>query len=302
MDYTLLRKKIVSLLNVKKSVRQELLIYDYSKAAFESREMGIVPEIQTGKEVVISLTTYSKRIEQVHIVIESLFRQTRKVNKVLLWLSKDEFSNEEIPLILRKQQERGLEIHVCNDIKSYKKLLPTLKLYPESTIITVDDDYIYPIDFVERLLQTARQYPKSICYYVGNRISLNGKGKINPYIKWKSSEEEYSPSLFNFPTGAGGILYPPNSLYPDVVDETLCMQYAPSADDLWFKTMSVLKNTTCVKVSFRNGRFEDKFVLLEDMQDIALYHNNVGKGLNDISLKKLVEMYPIEAILKAELG
>ena len=301
MEYALLRKKLITLLNIRKTIRQELLISDYSKAAFHNQEMGIEPRVQKEREVIISLTTYSKRIEQVHIVIESLFRQTRKANKIVLWLSDDEFLDEPIPLILRRQQKRGLEIRFCNDIKSYKKLLPTLKLYPESTIITVDDDYIYPIDFVERLLQTAERYPKSICYYVGSRISLNKKGKVNSYAKWKSCEEEYIPSLLNFPTGAGGVLYPPNSFYPDVTDEILCMQYAPSADDLWFKTMSILRNTPCVKVPLRYGRFEDKFILLEDTQDIALYHDNVEKGLNDIHLKKLKEMYPIEARLKTDM-
>ncbi|ETK07044.1 hypothetical protein T230_09220, partial [Tannerella sp. oral taxon BU063 isolate Cell 1/3] len=110
--------------------------------------------------------------------------QTQKAKRIILWLAKDEFSKEEIPLILQKQQSRGLEIRFCEDVRQYKKLIPSLKLFPNDPIITVDDDYIYPIDFIERLLNGQRRYPACVCYYIGARIEFQNSGTIKPYIQW----------------------------------------------------------------------------------------------------------------------
>ena len=182
------RRKIVDLLNLRRTFSKVLLLHDYNKSAFESMECGV--SLKYGdSDVVISLTTYSKRINQVHIVVESLFRQTQQANRIILWLAKEEFSDDTIPLILKKQIDRGLEIKYCEDIKSYKKLLPVLSLTPDSTIITVDDDYIYPLNFVENLLKIHFRYPQSVCYYTGNRISFDSRGTLKPYVKWKEAKE-----------------------------------------------------------------------------------------------------------------
>lgn len=63
-------------------MRRELAIYDYAKSAFELKDSGVSPIKYGDNDVVISLTTYSKRINQIHIVVESLFRQTQQANNV----------------------------------------------------------------------------------------------------------------------------------------------------------------------------------------------------------------------------
>lgn len=72
-------------------------------------------------------------------------QQTRKANRIILWLSENE-QNKELPMALQLQQARGLEVRYCKDIRSYTKLIPTLKLCPEAIIITVDDDCLYNMD------------------------------------------------------------------------------------------------------------------------------------------------------------
>lgn len=298
MELYLLKKKIVSLLNFRKSIRRELAIYDYAKSAFELKESGISSIKYGDCDVVISLTTYSKRINQVHMVVESLFKQTQQANRIILWLANNEFSDDTIPLILKRQIVRGLEVKYCEDLKSYKKLLPTLSLTPNSIIITVDDDYIYPLNFVENLLKVHFQYPRCVCYYTGNRISFDSKGKLKPYIKWEKEEGlEQVPSLLNFSFGAGGVLYPPHTFDQDIFNIEYIKKNIPKADDVWFKAMSLLNNIAYVRVSFQES-FDDKFVLLEDTQDIALYHDNVEKGENDTQLSKVFEDYKLYDILK----
>ena len=294
------RRKIVDLLNLRRTFSKVLLLHDYNKSAFESMECGV--SLKYGdSDVVISLTTYSKRINQVHIVVESLFRQTQQANRIILWLAKEEFSDDTIPLILKKQIDRGLEIKYCEDIKSYKKLLPVLSLTPDSTIITVDDDYIYPLNFVENLLKIHFRYPQSVCYYTGNRISFDSRGTLKPYVKWKEAKElESIPSLLNFSFGAGGVLYPPHTFGSEIFNVEYVKKNIPKADDVWFKAMSLLNNITYVRVPLQES-FDDKFVLLEDAQDIALYHDNVEKGENDNQLSKVFEDYKLYDILRKEI-
>jgi hypothetical protein len=72
--------------------------------------------------------------------------QTYKPDKIILWLAKSQFPNKEndLPIKVTELVNYGLSIMwVDKDIKSYKKLIPTLKLYPNDIIITADDDLYY---------------------------------------------------------------------------------------------------------------------------------------------------------------
>ena len=284
--YRQVRTAFENSLNLHSILKEQLSRQKYHEYAQQSHIIGI----DSKNDFIISLTTYNKRIYEVYLTIESLFHQTLKPKKIILWLAENEFNYENTPLILKKQQDRGLEIRFCTDIKSYKKLIPTLQLIPNTIVITVDDDYIYPFDFVENLIKIYQKYPACVCYYVGSKISFDKKGKINPYLKWEQSDEEYTPSILNFATGAGGVLYPPLCFYQDIMNESLFNRYAPNADDIWFKAMTLLNDVQYVKVPIE-CRFSDKFVFLKNTQDIALYHCNVEKNLNDTYIKKVFEKY-----------
>ena len=259
------------------------------------REFALHGDVSCGvddnESVIVSLTTYSKRIHEVYLTIESLFQQTQRAKRIILWLAKEEFSQKEIPLILRRQQDRGLEIRFCEDIRQYKKLIPSLLLFPNHSIITVDDDYIYPIDFIERLLDSQRKHPKCVCYYIGARIEFQNNGVIKSYTQWgQDDKREYIPSILNFSTGAGGVLYPPHCFHEDIGESLLFSKFAPRNDDIWFKAMTLKNNTQYVRVPIE-CEFTKKFILLEDGQDIALYHHNVERGENDVQIKNTFEHY-----------
>ncbi|MDR0605344.1 MAG: glycosyltransferase family 2 protein [Bacteroidales bacterium] len=284
----ILKKSLENSFYVETIIKKLLTVQKYHEYAFECDTGNSI--CNADNNIVVSLTTYSKRIHEVYLTIESLIHQTIKPSKIILWLAQDEFNEKNIPLILQKQKKRGLEIRFCEDIKSYKKLIPALKIMPDTAIITVDDDYIYPADFVERLINMHRQYPNCVCYYIGSRITIDKKGKPKPYCKWEHSDKEYIPSLMNFATGAGGILYPPHCFHNDITNTSLFMKYTPKADDIWFKIMTFRKNIKYVKTPIECP-FENKFILLNNVQDIALYHSNVARGENDKQIKTVCEAY-----------
>ena len=87
--------------------------------------------IDINNYVIISLTSYPLRINYVHKTIKSLLEQTLKPKKIILWLAESEFpnKNKDLPknLLLLKNNIVSIKYYKEN-IKSYKKLIPTLEI------------------------------------------------------------------------------------------------------------------------------------------------------------------------------
>lgn len=263
----------------------------------ENKDRGVTDIKYFDEDVIVSLTTYSIRVSTIHLVIESLFQQIVKANRIILWLDENEFKGiKDLPFALTRMQERGLEIKFYKNIKSYKKLIPTLKEYPNQIIITVDDDVMYPVDFIEKLLNSYRKNSKRIYYYRGHFIKYT-KEKILPYQEWMNKESDNL--LLNFPTGVGGILYPPNCFHSDVLNEKKFMELCPKGDDIWFKVMSLLNNIECEKIYIDD--FETNFLSIDSTQRIALNIVNVLNGENDIQIEKVFKEYQILKLLNERI-
>lgn len=240
-------------------------------------------------ELIVSFTTYSKRIYDVHLVIESIALQTKKPNRVILWLDESEFNFENIPIILKKQVLRGLEIRFCPNYRSYKKLVPALNSFPNANIITIDDDIIYPHDMVELLMLEHQSYPEFVLGHRVHKLKVKNK-KILPYSHWDHNIESDISGFNIVPTGAGGVLYPQGSLALDCTNVDEFSEVAPNADDIWFKAMSLLNSRQCKKVG-GNRNYTSYFVPILNSQDIGLYNDNVNEGGNDFQIQKTFEKY-----------
>lgn len=236
-------------------------------------------------EVIVSLTTYSKRVWDIHLVLESIAQQTVLPNRVILWLAEDEFCLDALPVSLFSRLRFGLDIRFCRDIKSYKKIIPTLEHFPDSTIITIDDDIIYPPDTIEILLRAHKETPKAI---IGNRAHevYYKNGEVMPYKKWKKEIQSNSRRVFL--TGCGGILYPPHALHDDVTNAKKFMELCPYADDVWLYFMANLHNTEIRKV---DGRHFDEFIEVSNNSATGLNKINVDKGYNDVQINNIINHY-----------
>ena len=76
------------------SVRYELAIQRYSEYAFSSFRNEKQELSCNSNGIIVSLTTFGKRINNVHLTIESIFRQTIRPEKIILWLAESEFTEE----------------------------------------------------------------------------------------------------------------------------------------------------------------------------------------------------------------
>ncbi|MFS1439390.1 glycosyl transferase [Shewanella sp. 10N.286.48.A6] len=287
--FTGIKKSILTLMNLKRIMRYQ---FEARKLVRTARLKEPIVDTSSFNNVIVSLTTYSTRINNVHLVVESIARQSVKPNKVILWLDEDEFSKDNLPSSLKALIERGLDINFCPNYKSYKKLIPTFKLYPDFNIITIDDDIIYPDYLVERFLKEARIHNRTVLGFRCHKILLDSNDNIKKYKDWELDTNDQVASMLIFPTGVGGVFYPVGSLNDKCVDYELASKLSPFADDVWFKAMS-LKNKVKSKVVFVDNSFDSQFIHIVDKEDTAsLATYNVANGGNDIQIQSVFrELY-----------
>ena len=292
IDAMLDRKAVEVEQSVRANIYKEIVKNEYLRLYLTEERNGLAKTKYNGKLIVVSLTTYGRRIYDVHLVIESIMQQTLKPNKILLWLDEAEFDDNTIPASLNSLRNRGLEICYCEDIKSYKKLIPTLRDYPNEIIITIDDDVIYPIDLVDRLYHQHVKYPNEVICTHAHIISFSSDGEFLPYELWPDPPTDRSRSSNSFlPLGIGGVLYPPKCLHDDVFKKEIFMSLSPTADDLWFKIMALI-NGTKSRTTPIYDEFDSWIVPINRKGDSCLFDVNVKT--NVVQLKRLMEKYGMD--------
>lgn len=242
------------------------------------------------RDVVVSLTSYPARINTVSETINSILAQSFKPWKLLLWLADEQFPGKEndLPADLLQLKGRGLTIEWCEDIRSYKKLIPSLRKYPDKTIVTADDDIIYGKNWLAQLVITHIQEQDAIICHRAHRVSLDENGDFSPYKDWPMDIKDEYPSLGYLFTGCGGVLYPPDSLHKSIQDRNAFTSICPNGDDLWFWGMAVL-NGTKIRI-VKDSSF--KLDLVPGTQTTALWMSNIQGGGNDAMLRALQARYP----------
>lgn len=81
------------------------------------------------KKIIVSFTSFPGRINLIKETIDSLLKQAYKPNKIILWLAREQFAEREadLPSYLKCFDEDYFFIKWCEDIRSYKKLIPSLR-------------------------------------------------------------------------------------------------------------------------------------------------------------------------------
>ena len=195
--------------------------------------------------LVVSLTSYPARMEDCFFAVVSLLCQTTVPDLLVLWLAQEQFpeGGPPIPERILALQASGLRICWCKNLRSYTKLVPALREFPNDVIVTADDDIYYPPDWLERLYRSYLLAPGDIHAHRAHRVALDDVDGVKPYGDWTKNIPSCRASFHVFPTGVGGVLYPPSSLHPDVLDEATFRRLAPHADDLWFWVMALRQGT-----------------------------------------------------------
>lgn len=238
-------------------------------------------------KLVVSLTSFPARIDKVWLVVETLFRQTYKPNEIILYLTKSQFAAETgLPKLLLKQKKRGLKIRFEKDIiRAHSKYFFAMRDYPNSLIITVDDDIFYSPLLIESLMMNYNKYANNTLATICKRIQMKN-GTILKYRDWQVVHKPCVHKL-NFGLGVGGILYPPHILWREYKNKSVFMDKCLYADDVWLYFMTRLARNECRKIDFP---IQVPLPILI-RGDIKLSSVNVGEDKNDVQIRSVYEYY-----------
>ena len=248
-----------------------------------------VNETKRDIPIIVSLTSYEERFDDLEVSIYSLLNQTVKPDKLILWLS-DKLCLNDLPYNITRFIKNGLEIRFVRDIGSYTKAMYAFKEYSNSIIVTADDDIYYPKDWLAKLYYSFIANPDDINVHRAHRIRICDK-KIMPYETWTKHVVEESARFDNFLTGVGGVLYPPNCFSKEVLREDIFLKKSPYADDIWFWVMALVHNRRIrVVKNHISGLYCTDFLRQIFKTKPSLYKIN-SKGQNDKQLEELLKLY-----------
>ena len=232
------------------------------------------------RRLIVSLTSYPARIGYVATALASILEQERHADLVVLYLAASQFPGgiASLPDDLAGMVDRGeVELRWCDaDLGPHKKYFYALQEFKDDVVVTIDDDLIYHKSLLKRLWKSYLQFPHAISAARTHLITRSDDGEPLPYKEWLKSEMDYPlhvPSMQLIATGAGGILYPPNSIADTFLDESLIRELCPHADDLWLKAAQMVSGTPVVRATKNLG-----LRYIEGSQDSALWHENLDGG------------------------
>jgi len=241
-------------------------------------------------KIIVSLTSFPARIDDLWMTIETLFRQSVKPDIIILWLANGDFKNgvDSLPYMLKQQRKKGLQIKFFDDdLKPHNKYYYTFSEFPNDIVITVDDDVFYHKCLVETLLKLYKKFPECICCNRAYEITFNNEGKMSSYSCWGKCNTFGVPSMSLFPTGVGGVLYPVNSVDKEVFNKESIKKFTLCNDDLWLRMMAIKNNTKVVVAE----QFFDFVINIKGSQKEALWKSNVSLYKNDEQLMAILKGY-----------
>ena len=262
-------------------------------AKFPHKQSGVTDK-KRDQKIIVSLTTYPKRISTIWMTIESLMRQTVKPDEIILWLAESQFENglQDLPDNLLPLQQRGLTIRFCEDIRSHKKYYFALQEYPDDLVVLADDDMFYPRDTIAKLLNMHNQFPKDICCITAQVIEPSFTAMPSQWRNPKLEEHDLQHSDRVQVFTGSGTLVPPNALPKEAFNREKIKSLCFHADDLWVTFMAHRIGTRIT--TMKNWRPFP--ITIYGTAEGSLYYINAEEKQNDVQWKKLLDYYGSECI------
>ena len=248
-------------------------------------------------EFIVSMTSFPPRINGAAKVWASILRQDvdLRLYKRVLVLCETEFPNglnglpKEIQLLVKNKL---IEIiwHKTN-IKSHKKLIPTLLKYPNATVLVVDDDVIRPEGWLRCFMEDHKKHPNDVI--TGMVAQYLDGDHFEMYPNRAFGNTNYGTVIENGrpANGRGGTLYPAHTFTdPRFFDESLFMRLTPTSDESW---QFYFNRRDKKPIRLISKQFDvSNFISGSQQQETALWKVNHRNNGYDIIWKRL----------KAELG
>ena len=236
------------------------------------------------KPIIVSMTSHGGRLQACYWAALSLLLQDQGQTEVHLWLQ--ETDRELIPYRLASLEKHGLVIHyLTEDYGPATKLLPSMVAWPGTLIVTADDDAVYERSWLTGLLEAHRRCPGAIICYRTHRIRYSSKSAVASYSDWEHMTLTDGIDDLHFFTGVGGVLYPPNSLHPEVLDIERLRRLSLRNDDIWFNWMARKQGTSILRIPGKPNRWTPVL----GSRNAGLYQENTEMYGNDVILRAIEE-------------
>lgn len=243
---------------------------------------------------VVTMTTYGERLRYVHLALESIARGSSRPRRLILWLDQPD-----VPLSaeLRRLQRRGLEIITVEPgLRVHTKYYPYVSSLErhELSLVTSDDDILYPESWLADLEAAARTHPGMVLCYRSHRMAL-ADAAIAPYATW-SPTTGTEPSLLNFGTSVSGQLFPPVLLDRLREEGTAFLELTPMNDDVWIHSVAVSLGIPTMQITEHSQHFP----FVPGTQATGLYVTNQWGGENDLQIGRSYTSDDVSALARAE--
>lgn len=240
------------------------------------------------EKIIVSVTSYPKRIKKAPAALATLFQQTLKPDKIILWLGEDEFPNRKLPPIYKKLQMAGLTIEFRKDIGPHTRWYYAIKENPEALVITVDDDVMYKNHIVETLYKSYQKNPRCVSAMAYATMRFREDGTPKAYGDWYNVDNATMNASYRYVAlQVGGVLYPPHILPEEAFDLNDIMKLSPKQDDIWLKCMEVRNGVKVVSAQKKSEVYAT--VVRGTQRGLALgIYNTLG---SDRQLDNILKKY-----------
>ena len=236
------------------------------------------------------MTSWPKRIKFVEKAIYSLIQQNvdKSLYHIVLVLCDKEFPNKEndLPETLKLMLENEVFEIIWTDrnIKSHKKLMPTLAKYPNNPILVCDEDILRPNDWLSYFIKDHKEHPNDIlvggCLF---DVCFEPNGMFNPIKKHYFDKQEYAGQIIKNrrpANGFGGVLYPAGTFTdPRFFDIDLLMNLSEYSDESWQYCFNIIEGRTLRWISkiynydsyIQQESFKSAMCIMRDKKIIPSY-------------------------------
>ena len=240
-------------------------------------------------KILVSIASYAERFLTLPLCLKNVFHQTHPPDYVFLFIKQSDISR--LPQEVLDYTKNGLKIQLAYpDLKPHNKYFHIMQQYPDDIVITLDDDVLYPLDLIEKLILSYHAYPDARSAGRAHKIRLDSNGNILPYEAWERECKIYNaPSLSLFACGVGGVLYPPHCMPDETFNSDAIKKLCLYADDVWLKAMQLLQYTPVVLIKQQKQHPE----CIPDVAEHGLYQTNKLMGRNNLYIKNVFDTYHI---------
>lgn len=259
-----------------------------------ARIPGLLRNRPVVKGVTVSLTTHGIRMDTVHGAIYSILRGSVVPEYLVLVLNSEPKSAVAIRSIERLKRH-GLKVLIAPNFGPHTKYFPVVMQAdrPLDILVTADDDIFYPRNWLERLVQTHRQYSEDVICWWAKEMRMEN-GNLLSYHAWPNAAT-FEADRSNFALGVGGVLYPHSMIRALRVAATGFLTCCARADDIWLHAVA-LRSGHKIRPIVCTFTWP---VMIPDTQEGGLNHTNHLPEGNDLQMAATYSQLDLRALQEA---